>query len=87
MSLALSIMISVDRTGKNQLNPGQESMRDAPVFPHCSSLKIPSPKPTGVLEHCREVETNGWFCIFRGFILSIPNVTKDILYSQFYLQR
>ena len=31
-----------------------------------------------MLEHCREVETNCWFCIFRDFILSIPNVTKDI---------
>jgi hypothetical protein len=35
---------------KNQLEPGQE---DAPVLPHFSLLKNPSPEPTGVLEHCR----------------------------------
>ena len=42
-----------------------ESMGDAPVLSHCCSLRNPWwPKPTGVLEHCREIETNCWFPIF-----------------------
>ena len=31
---------------KNQLQPGQQSMWEAPVFPHCSSLRNLWPKPT-----------------------------------------
>jgi hypothetical protein len=41
-------------------------MVDAPVLSHCSLLRNTSAKPTGVLEHCREGETNCWFSIFRG---------------------
>ena len=31
---------------------------------HFVLLRNPWPKPTGALEHCREVETNCWFSIF-----------------------
>jgi len=51
---------------KKQLQPGQESMGDAPVLLHCSLLRNPWPKLTGVLEHCFEIETKCWFFIFQG---------------------
>jgi len=35
------------------------------VLSHCSLLRNPWPKPTGVLEHRREGETNRWFSVFR----------------------
>jgi hypothetical protein len=60
------MLISVKETGKNQLEPGQESMADAPVLSRCSLLRNYSPEPTGVLEHCREGETNCWFSNFGG---------------------
>ena len=53
-------------TGKNQMEPGQESMGEATVLSHCSSLRNPWPKVTGVLEQCREGESNCWFSIFQG---------------------
>jgi hypothetical protein len=37
--------------GKNQLEPGEESVGDVAMLSHCSLLRNPSPKPTGVLEH------------------------------------
>jgi hypothetical protein len=46
------MLISDEVTGKNQLEPGQKSIGDDPVLSHCSLLRNPSPKPTGVLEHC-----------------------------------
>jgi len=52
------MLISIKRTGKNQLEPGLESMGDASVLSHSSLLRNPLPKATGVLEHGREVETN-----------------------------
>jgi hypothetical protein len=55
----------IERTGKNHLDPGQETTREAPVFQHCYLLRNASPKPTGVVEHCREGETNCWFSVFR----------------------
>jgi len=58
------MLILVKGTGKNQLETSQESMGDTPVLSHCSSLRNSSPKATGVLEHCREGETNCWFSIF-----------------------
>jgi hypothetical protein len=48
------------------MEPGQENMADSPVLSHCSLLRNPQPKPTGVLEHCREGQTNCWFFIFQG---------------------
>jgi len=35
------------------MDPGQENKADSPVLSHCSLLRSPQPKPTGVLEHCR----------------------------------
>jgi hypothetical protein len=66
----------------------EESMGDAPVLHHCSLLRNPWPKPTSVLEHYREGETNSWFSIFEGVSFS-PHPSDDsgcqctILYSQF----
>jgi len=55
--------ISVKGTGKNQLVSGQESKWDAPVLSHYTFLWNPWTKATGVLEHCRETETNCWFSV------------------------
>ena len=41
-------------------------MGDAQVLSRSSLLRNPRPKATGVLEHCREGETNSWFAIFLG---------------------
>jgi hypothetical protein len=60
------MMISVEGTDKNQLQPGQDSKWDAPLLSRRSLLRNPIPKPTCVLEHCREEETNCSFFIFRG---------------------
>ena len=61
----------------SQLEPGQESVGDAPVLSHCSSLWNPWPKPTGVLEHCREGETNSGSPSFDAFPTDrIPKATK-----------
>jgi hypothetical protein len=59
------MLISVEGTGKNQLKPSQENVREAPVLSSCSLLRYTSPKPTGVLEHCHEGETSSWFSIFH----------------------
>ena len=63
----------------NRLEPGQKSIADAPVSSYCSLLRNPWPKPTGVLEHCREGETNFWCSIFRGVSFwPLPKATKDV---------
>ena len=67
----LQSFISVERTGKNQLQPGQWGWysRDVTFF----FIKKSLPKPTGVLEHCREGETNAWLSIFSvRFVLTTP---------------
>jgi hypothetical protein len=60
------MLISIGRTGENQLKPGQESIRDTAVLSDCSLLRNPSPNPSGVLEHYRKEETNTRLSIFRG---------------------
>ena len=54
--------------GNGLISSGARSAEqgDAIVLSHCSLLRNPRTKPTGVLEHCREGETNCWFSIFRG---------------------
>jgi hypothetical protein len=64
---------------------------NVPVLSHCSLLRNSWPQPTGVLEHCREWETNCWFSVFRGVSYwSRPSGDEGYqctcLYSQFYLQ-
>jgi hypothetical protein len=54
---APSMLIAVEEAYKHQLQPCQGSVGDAPVMSLCSLLGNPRPKPTGVLEHCREGET------------------------------
>jgi hypothetical protein len=46
------MLISVDETGKNHLGPGRNSIVTN------SWLKDPWSKAAGILEHCREEETN-----------------------------
>ena len=41
ISTVLSVLISVEGTGKNQLEPAQESMGDVPVFSYFSLVRIP----------------------------------------------
>jgi hypothetical protein len=56
-----SVPISFDGRGKNHLGSGQESMGDASILLLFSLVRNPWLQPTGVLEHCRERETNCWF--------------------------
>jgi hypothetical protein len=58
--------MSAEVRGTNQLQAGQENMEDASMLLLCSFLRNPRPKPTGVLEYCRDGETNYWFVILRG---------------------
>ena len=58
-SAVASMLISVEGTGKIQLQPGQENMGDAPV----SSLFFALKKSLNKTERCGE--TNCWFSIFR----------------------
>jgi hypothetical protein len=60
------MLISVEETSKNQLAPGEESRGEDPVLSDFSLIRNPLPKPTVVLEHCREGEITYWFSIFRG---------------------
>jgi hypothetical protein len=59
-------LISVELKDKNQLEPVQAIMRNVSVLSHCSLLRNPLTKPTGVLEHFREEESNSCFSIFLG---------------------
>jgi len=52
------MLISIEGTGKIQLEPSQARMGDDLVLSHWSLLRNPTPKPTGVPEHCLEGETN-----------------------------
>jgi hypothetical protein len=46
--------------------------RLVPVLSRLSLLRNPWPKPTGVLEYCREEETSCWLSIFSGrFLLTV----------------
>ena len=73
------MLLSVEETGKNQLQRIPENMEDAPVFSHCSLLRNPRPKPTGVLGIVeRENLTVGspFFGVFPSD--SIPKATKNV---------
>lgn len=81
------MLISVQRTGKNQLESVQESMEDAILLQHSSLLRNPWSILTGVLEHCLEIETDPWFLIFGTFLSDrFPKATKDIN-VHFFIQR
>jgi hypothetical protein len=66
------MLIPIEVVGKNQPESGLESMGDAPVLSHCSLLRNPGRKQTGVLEHCREGEKH------LHISDSIPKATKDV---------
>jgi len=65
-SITNALSLSVEGQVKISWNQAMESVGYAPVFSHCSLLRNPRLKPTGVLEHCREGENSCWFSIFRG---------------------
>jgi hypothetical protein len=52
--------------GKNLLEPVEESMGDATVLSNCSLLRNSLPQLSGVLEHCRDEQTECFFSIFLG---------------------
>jgi hypothetical protein len=74
----LTLNVISGETGKNQLEAGQVSVGDASVLSHCFLLRNPWLKRTGVLEHCREGETNCWYFIYPSD--RIPKATTDVVY-------
>jgi len=66
-------------TGKNQLQLGQGCMGKPSGLSRCSLPINPSPKPTGVLKHCHEGETND-SSPFLGTFPSdrTPKAMKDV---------
>jgi hypothetical protein len=56
--------------GSRYKSAAARSMGDAAVSSHCSLLRNPRPKAAGVLEHCREGESNRWFPISVRFLLT-----------------
>ena len=61
------MLISFEGTDKICLLPGQDSMGDDTVLSYYYLLRNVLPKPTCVLEHCRDGQTNGFFSIFPNF--------------------
>jgi len=60
------MLIAMEGTGKNRLEPGQESMAGCPVV-ITSFFATKSLAKTGrYAGHCREGETNCWISIFQG---------------------
>jgi hypothetical protein len=59
------MLILFEGTDKNQLEPGQD-YGGVSVLVHCSLLRHFLPKPTGVLEHCREGGTKCCVSILQG---------------------
>ena len=56
-------------------------MEEAPVLPHCSFLRSPLPKPTGVLDLVVKEKPTADSARFGAFASDrIPNATNDINY-------
>jgi hypothetical protein len=74
------VLLSVEGTDKNQLDACQEIMVFASVLSHCSLLRNPLSKPTGVLGLFKEKSTVG--SRFFGAFPSdhIAKATKDVTY-------
>ena len=73
--------LSVERKDKNHVEPGQKNTGEIPVLSHCSLLRNSWPKPTGVLEHCREggKKKAVGFPFFGAFLSdSFPKGTTDV---------
>jgi hypothetical protein len=72
------MLILMYGTNKYHLDSGQEIMGDAAVLAHCSSLRSPWQKPTGVLEHCCEKKPNVGSPFFGAIAFDrIPKAPKD----------
>jgi hypothetical protein len=72
------VLISFEGTGKNQLQPCQESMGDASVLSH-SLIRNPQPKLTGVLEHCHKEKPAVDSPFFKAFpSVRIPKTMKYV---------
>jgi len=74
------ILISVKKTGKNQLEPGQESMGDGPLLSHCSLLRNFRPKPIVcwniVVKMSKPTVGSPFFMVFPSD--HNPKVMKDV---------
>ena len=57
----------------------------APMLPHCSLLRNPLPKPTGVLEHRREWKTKCWFSVLSGHFLLTESLRRRRMSMYIYL--
>ena len=79
------MLILVEVTRKNQMKPDQERMGDTPVLPHCTLLRNPWSKPTGVLEHCSEGETNFGSPIFGAFLPDRIHKAKKNVHVHFFI--
>jgi len=76
---------STEGRGKNRLEPGQESVGDAPVLSHCYFRRNHLPKPTGMVEHFCAGETNCWFSICGASPAHhIPNTMKNVRYISLF---
>ena len=75
----LSVLISVEGTGKNQVERGQESMGDAPVLSHCSLLRniyLLTPRNRVLLEKLTGFQLVKKFPAFYGTRRFITAVTS-----------
>jgi len=72
------MLVSIEETGKNQLQPSEESRGDAAVLSYYSLLRNFLPKPTSALEQCREGEPILGCPFFVAFPSTyIPKSAKD----------
>jgi len=74
------MLISVKRTGKNQLEPGKESMGDGPLLSHCSLLRNPWLKSivcwSSVVKMRKSTVDSPFFMVFPSD--RNPKVMKDV---------
>jgi hypothetical protein len=73
------MMISIKGTGKYQLDPGEKSMRNAPVLSHCSSSRNPWPnRPVCWSIVVKENPTVGYPFFWAFPSDRIPKATKGV---------
>jgi len=69
------MLMSVERIGKYRLEPGQGVLQCCHIV-LCKNKSLN--KPTGVLEHCREEETNCSPSVGTFPSYPVPKATKDV---------
>jgi len=60
-------------------------MVDAPVLSHGCLVRNPWPKPSGVLEHCREGDTNCLFSIFLAYPSNHLSEAMKVINVHFFI--